>query len=313
MAKLIIGIHVAKEKRKSLTVALEEDIETYRLGCAQVFTHGPQSLNQNNYDEDEIKEVSERIPIVAHSPYKLTVWNKKSSDHKYKVKCLVDEMLAAANAGISCVVVHLLTKHAHSSTLSVLDEIRDKIIRMSESADKDKKSNAEKISSVILVLEHKAHKYYDDSDHDLSYTDSKSFAKFLKSVRDSGYSTHSSPLKVGFCLDTAHMFVSHDDKRFSDAKSMKKYLKPLIPYMDMMAVFHFNGSYYKHGMGKDKHAIPFSDDDYIWSKDSSGAIEILSTIQKHCPKIPIIIEWNAGDIRDIRHCFKKLVKMGFIE
>ncbi len=303
MSKALIGIHVKKEKRISIEDAISEDAEMYPIKCAQIFTHGPRALTQNTYDEGEIKATcaEKSLPLVVHSAYMLTPWKK----NKFQIKCVIKELIDASDVGAGWLILHLPTRLEHSKVISALDKIRKAVAKMD---DEDR----EKISKVVLVLEHKAHKPYDDDDHCESYTDSESIAKFLALLHKSGYNPTSAGLRVGFCLDTAHMFVSHEHREFTGESSMQEYLKPLLPHMHMFSVLHFNGSFHGYGSGHDKHAVPFTKADNIWKKNNAGAVVLIQTMVAHNPTMPIIIEWNFGTPKDMKKCFKRLGELGLI-
>ena len=74
--------------------------------------------------------------------------------------------------------------------------------------------------------------------------------------------------RVGFCLDTAHIWTSGVD--ISDYQSAYDWLVELTIIQTVLPpeniVFHLNGSYYSCGDGRDKHAQLMGADDKIWGK-----------------------------------------------
>ncbi len=298
--KALVGIHIKKEKRGSLDAAMEADIDMYDIGCAQVYTHGPQSLSRNKYDAEEVKQIVDdrKLSLVVHSAYMVSPWKK----NKFMVKCLIQELLDAQEIGAKWLILHLPTKHAHADILRALSRIRKAITKL----DDDDRA---RILQVILTLEHKAHKPYDDDDHDLGFVDSVSAANFIELLKEKKFTPDAPVLRVGFCLDTAHMFVSVENRSLTTESSMQDYLAPLLPHLDMIKVIHFNGSYNKYGSGCDKHSIPFSKDDAIWKKNDTGALHLLRTISAYDPATPFIIEWNLGTPHEMKTCLKKLRKL----
>jgi endonuclease IV len=88
----------------------------------------------------------------------------------------------------------------------------------------------------------------------------------------------------GICLDTAHMFArgmpitTASDVRVTFAKLYNLPIKAI----------HLNGNKREFGSGSDVHTGVGEPDDYIWSKDMSGAIEIIKWAFKN--NVPIILE-----------------------
>lgn len=300
----MIGIHVKKDKRSSLEDAILEDIESYSIRAAQIYTHGPQSLSRNKYNEGQLRDTIEesKIALVVHSAYLVTPWNGNA----FQIKCLITELIDAHDVGASWLILHLPTKRDHNEVITALGKIRDAIAKYDA-------EDREKISRVILVLEHKAHKPYDDTDNNMGYMESASIVHFLKLMRDGGFTPQATGFRVGFCLDTAHMFVSHPKRKFTTEASMKRYIDPFIPYIEMFCVLHFNGSFNKYGTGKDKHTIPFSDVDRTWKKDKSGAVYLVNFFKSYHPNMPMIIEWNLGTSTDMKKCMKTLAKLNLIQ
>ena len=64
----MIGLHVHKHTRKTLTKAIDKDSEKYKLECVQIFTHNPRtgSAIKMNY-KDVLKKCEELdSPLVVH-------------------------------------------------------------------------------------------------------------------------------------------------------------------------------------------------------------------------------------------------------
>lgn len=88
----------------------------------------------------------------------------------------------------------------------------------------------------------------------------------------------------GICLDTAHMFARGIP--LTTAKDVKVMFAKFhsLP----IKAIHLNGNKREFGSGSDVHTGIGEPDDYIWSKDMSGAIEIIKWGFKN--KVPIILE-----------------------
>ena len=125
----------------------------------------------------------------------------------------------------------------------------------------------------------------------------------------------------GWCMDTCHLWSSGIElcnKKITDA-----WLKGL-KYPKKILLFHLNGgSIDIFDTGKDKHMIPFSDEDDIWNSDfmdlddkrvfnldqlkKSSIWSITQFLKKN--KIDSILEINRGNYDDILFAIESLHKL----
>jgi endonuclease IV len=312
-----VGIHVGKGDHKELHDALSAGITKFALRSAQIFCHGPRGLAKNNYDADEIKEVctKAKIPLVVHASYFLMPWKKDDPKFKFKIQSVLMEMLHAAEVGAKHLVMHLPAKASHSTIIRCLKKIQKAIDKLGSDGDQDDLDMKAKICTVILCLEHKAHGPFSDPDNSKNFTSSRGFANFAKELQVNGFSpemSSSSSLRVGLCLDTAHMFVSVEKKSLVSTSSMTKYLSRFEEYKKYIQVIHFNGSCNECGSGHDIHAVPFSIDDKIWNKTHEGALTLIKTVHSWNADTPFIIEWKKGSSDMIDACMNILAKASLI-
>lgn len=295
----MIGIHVKRDKGETLERSIRNQVQKYDLKAVQIFTHGPRNLKKTNYDAEEIKEFVEekKIALIVHSAYQALPWEEKR--RKFICKHIVSAMIDVYDVGGRGLVVHLPSKMKHSKVINVLEDIKKRIGNLEP-------DDLAKIKEVTLILEHKPHKPLDEDENEKSFVVPEALASFLADLKKAEYTPQSQPLRVGFCCDTAHIFVSCEKPALATEKSMKKYLGPLEPHMDMMSALHLNGSYYESGTGRDKHTIPMVDDDEIWGEESIAAIAMLVGTM---PNIPIIVEWNIGTEKELKSFLRKFNKL----
>lgn len=294
---LSIGFHVAKGDHTDLASAIKNAHKQLGVNTVQIFCHGPRRIPRNTYNAEAIRKVAAKynIQIVVHASYLLMPWDKSAKSFKRDVNNVIEELYDAYEVGSRAVVIHLDYKNMHVKTINALKNIRAAIKLLKES-DPDKYAA---VTQVVLALEHKPAYPEEDEEKNMTYIDQDSLANFLATLKKHNMVPTAPVFKVGFCIDTAHVYVGSKIPLTTEAQ-MQKYLFPLMPHMDMMSVLHFNGSITAAGSGHDTHAIPFAPEDLIWHKDHSGAMELVRTLRH----VPIIIEWKRGDESDMIKALK---------
>lgn len=279
-----IGFHIKKDKHDSIADAIRSSVEKFNITCGQIYLFGPRSLKQNDYDEEELKLAIQetKIDIAVHSSYFLSPWDLS----KKQIKLVVRELVAAQNIGAKWLVIHLPASCDHSTIITAIKKIRKEIAKTIGT------------TSVMLLLEHKAHKPYDDDDED-----PKSSTSAVGLAHLAGLITQSDEMKVGLCLDTAHIFVSNSYNTLEQKNKVEQYIAEMgQTAIDLVALIHYNGSYNKFGSGKDKHAIPFCEDDRIWSDEKAGAKSWVTKFGRQCP---FIIECNRGSKKELKYAISE--------
>lgn len=250
----MIGLHVHKHTRKTLTKAIDKDSEKYELECVQIFTHNPRtgSAIKMNY-EDVLKKCEELdLPLVVHSAYITTgvlkLENKEELEQtkgKKKLNLLKRQLEACVELEALGLVVHL-PKAPLSTIVKAMTLIEP----------------TRKKTGCKILLENMWYK-----------PDGKN--TFQTPQRLSKLCEHLSKAKIskdgwGICLDSAHMWAgmtfdnikdSYDVRTFN---GMKKWLKD-FKYRKKIDLIHFNGSYTPITYHKDQHCIPMLyKEDLLW-------------------------------------------------
>lgn len=283
-----IGFHIKKGSHDSLEEAIRANVEKYSLTTAQIFLFGPRNMKQNEYDVDELQSVisETKLRVCVHGSYLLSPWSLKKS----AIGAIVRELEAAQAIGAKWLVFHLTSRIKHEEIILTLCKIKRAV--------KNKMGK----SSVILLLEHKAHKPYDDNDLECT-TSAEGLNHIAHLMIEANMTPESDILPVGLCLDTAHIFVSNTHNTLEKSSMAQQFINVMGPEASgLVCVVHFNGSFSKRGTGKDKHAIPFCEDDRIWSDESSGA-EVW--IKKFGASCVFIIEHNRGTKTQLKYALKK--------
>ena len=294
----MLGIHVAKtskimEKKKSsrsMLDALKEEVKLYGLSAAQIFTHGPRNIKKIKMDHDGIKTfvMENKIELVVHSSYmtvgiwKLAEKSKKDSNvDNRRINHLTDQLQACDDLGVKYLVVHLPNK-PREEVAKCLTILKPQLIKY----------------KCKMCLEVEPFKPSEKS-HETPQKLNRLCAKIAAVLNRKHWK---------LCIDTAHIWGSGIE--VGSALVMDKWIDDLAPWVrNQIAILHLNGSYAKCGSHKDKHAIPFSEEDNIWGKNSdienatltndfnkTGLFSMWKLAQRL--NIPIIYEINRGSEND---------------
>jgi endonuclease IV len=284
-----IGIHVKIDDNETLSKSLRANVKILDSKCAQVFTHGPRGFKKNNYNTQEIKQIvtENNLDLSVHASYMLNPWSNKNNRQAFMVKMVIDELLSAYEIGAKWLVIHLPTKQKHSEIVDALKIINDKINKHPKSAD---------LLSVIICLEHKAHKTPEKWSTRKHFMLPDQLNHLANKIVEAKISDN-----IGYCIDTAHMYVSTLDNDYESEDGMNKYLSSLNNNaVELIKIIHYNGIENKAGSGADKHAIPFVSDDQLWGENKGGAKSLINW-NKHVKKnIPMIIEYNRGILEQLK-------------
>lgn len=285
---LYYGFHVSKVSkvldkrvsRKTMSDAILQDSEIFEINYVQIFTHGPQNLNENKIDYDDVKKLckKKKIGLVVHSSYLSTgIWNmlskpiKKQNTYKWHIKSQAE---ACSKLDADGLVIHLPNndKEDIASVLKHLEHELGNITILLEIENNNKYSDPLQLKELCLYL----------SDN-------------IKS-------------KWLICIDTAHIWSSQIN--IASKKDMKKWFDEFA-YPQFIGLIHFNGSSEKFGSKKDKHAIPLASEDKIWGSyridkkiSKSGAQYVIKYAKKN--KIPLICEINTGSQTNVAQLMKTI-------
>lgn len=185
----MFGLHVSKEdfsgkKCKTIGEAIDNTINEFEIGAAQIFTHGPQNSKKNNVILSKAN-----IEIFVHSSYLCVgVWKNP------KMRFLLEsELTTAESVGARGLVVHLQSVPPEQ-VAAVCQEVHKKIN-----------------FKVPLLLETPAIKSTAENHYSKPET-----LKILSSLlKDSKFDW-------GLCVDTSHLWASGVD--ISTAEAAEKWL-----------------------------------------------------------------------------------------
>lgn len=257
--KFIVGPHVHKDVvsvSKPITDHIKSAIEVAKeygvsIGIIQIFMSNPRNgkllIEPESSTYKELKTLIEQhahIKFIIHSPY---TSNALWSGNQYSAYTLRHDLKHCDDLGLIGTVFHL-DKHDVDDVIKFLPNIMPKL------PEKQKPGLA---------------KFYLESPHtkpDKSlYETPKKILKLFTAIRK-----NIDPYlnRIGFCLDTAHIWTSGVD--IEEYKSAYDWLVELTIIQTILPpeniVFHLNGSYYNCGDGRDKHAPLMSSEDKIWGK-----------------------------------------------
>lgn len=271
----MLGYHVSKGKYKSMEIALAaaaDNLSEYGFArpCAQIFVSGPQSFRQNLTDEDIVKcckvATTRGLNLVIHGAYVDHPWNRaQGAVHNIK-----QELQVAAKLGATGVIVHLGAGAANDASLeTVLKAVGDLPEKV--------------LDRVILWLEINAAK-----PTDATYETPEKITRLFERVHAVG-----SPLRVGLCIDTAHLYSC--GIALDSMIAARRWLEglPNVPIM-----LHLNDSASLLGSGIDRHQTLLEGN--IWKDyhpvtgdlaiEDSGLIELVNYAERN--NIMVVLERN---------------------
>jgi len=299
------GCHVAKvshilpnpnKNRKTMLDAIKKDTDMM-LGCVQIFTQGPRNSRMSPMNYEAISEYckSKKIRLYVHSSY-ITVGifsinheNKNTEKSKNAISGLLKQFEACDKLNSKGLVIHLAKKNTDEiiNTLFVIIPLIKKFktpIVFEQPAKKpdDLKTyeTPEKINNLTIMIMEK-------------------FPKFTNWY---------------WCIDTCHLWSAGIE--LNDKNVIEEWIRE-IKYPAKIGLFHINGGSYEiFNTGKDKHIIPFSEEDDIWKnifdkkniKKNKYKNSSLYPIIKFCKdnNIDSILEINRGSYDDINFTFHVL-------
>lgn len=288
------GFHIAKQSKvrtkkfDTYLDAIKGEVKEFGITLIQIFTHGPRSYNKNNIEYKDVKNYcsNNKIEIICHSSYlSNSLWNKINDN-----KCfnhIKAQMLSCDELNVTQFVLHLPknTNDVIFDCMKKLGKIKPKNLIISlemkplKPHENKTQETPEKINNLCVVLKKLDYKEWN------------------------------------ICVDTAHLWGAGID--VAKKEDVRKWLSDL-KYPDKIGLFHLNGSFAKKGSFKDKHAIPFSNDDLIWKnvvdenvfdyyKENSDYKFSMKDIKKtglyefitfaKLNNIPIVYEINRGNVK----------------
>ena len=284
---LIVGPHVNRDmvsSKETMDKHIATAIETAKDAginprVIQIFISNPRNgkliVDEKHESFEPLKKFisdNPEIKFVCHAPYTTTaLWGGKNP--AYAAHCLRKELKICDKLGLAGTVFHL-------DSHDVDDVIKGLKLLYIDPKDKG------------------GAKYYLESSHtkpNLShYETPEKIGKLFSAIRKEIDPELS---RIGFCLDTAHIWVSGED--ISNEKKGNDYCAGLVNIMSIIPaknmLIHLNGSLKNRGSGVDEHASLMQENDTIWGeyrkkyKESglSAFIDFAKTYQ-----IPCVLERN---------------------
>lgn len=229
------GVHIHKynskkeNKEKIINGNLEKSLlhATKKWTCAQIFTHGPRTMNINEFDEKMIKHVATMIPIYSHASYLTHPW-KSDKSHKH----LKDQLNLCKKMGLKGLVVHL-PKDKPDVVVQAMKIINDKDIPLilemtSVSPNANTYETPEKLNYLINELDRIGNINYGiciDTSHvwaagqDMKYyNDVKKWLNKITSNRITLFHLNGTTIPLGGHKDVHSVPFSSDDLIWGDVK-----------------------------------------------------------------------------------------------
>jgi endonuclease IV len=296
----MIGLHVSKtftigkkHTTRSMSEALRHDINIIKKyidpdvnpPCVQIFVVGPQSFKPTVVG-DEItacKEVldSQNCACVIHGAYVDNPWGDKPTRNG-AIHNIKYELDIAAQIGASGVIIHLGNNTMQGNNLQYVLERIDTTLDPSV------------MEKTILWLEIHAAK---------QSAGTFETVEKLRALFDTIESFNLKHLRVGLCVDTAHLFSCGLSLNTYDIAM--QWFENLSKHIKVNIMLHLNDSASTLGSGKDEHSE--LTEGKIWGEyssehgkpiEDSGLLAILNWAQMN--KTMIILERNYdGAVRDL--------------
>lgn len=242
-----IGNHVQLGEQ-SASQTIKENIARAKsaginLAAIQIFVSGPaNSRVMEKSRQDEIKKIiaETKIELYVHGSYFDNPWGPKAN---FATHNILRELAICDHIGASGLVIHLARAAPADITAAI------KKICKNGAATK-----------IFLEIE----SYFGN---DLTYETPAKIAALANLLKSAGLIN-----KVGFCIDTAHLWSAGVDIRSKEAAAQW-----IAGYSSAAAGFetiiHLNDQVYEFGSGRDEHhALGYGT---IWSQDNSGILPFL--------------------------------------
>jgi len=275
----MLGFHVHKTKdlfdkkrTRNILDALKEDLPLAnkwlqsvktpaKFDCAQIFVCGPQNHNMS-IDEFEANKISEQdIKILTHGAYIDNPWNLSGGSMiNIGRELKMIENFGRNNLGL---VIHM-SNNTDKTYKQVLNQIGE---------------NIGDITGTLFLETHTA--------KNNKFADASALNKLFGDISECDMRG----VKIGLCLDTAHLFASGLD--ITDDIIAKKFLTELNIPQNIYAL-HFNDSQSSLNSGVDIHGCIGTK---IWRNDTNNTKIKRWTDWAHNKSAPIILERNDATIK----------------
>jgi apurinic endonuclease APN1 len=217
-----IGFHLPVSKGFDHTLG-----EARRLGCevCQIFVKNPRSWSEKNLTDREIEafgRLSAQLPVVAHLSYLPNI--AKSDEEPRNLRGLIHEARLASELGIGRMVVHCGSREDTKKGIEVAAmSVSEVLLR----------------TPITVLLENAA------GQGKALGRSADELARIFEMVGGTE--------RVGFCLDTAHLFeAGYDVRRRLTWRTLMRHLEARCG-SGSIAFFHLNDSKTPVGSAVDRH------------------------------------------------------------
>lgn len=283
--------------------AIQVDCEELRLNACQIFVQGPRNSKMSDMDYSAIQDYckTQKINLYVHSSYlsvgifSVNEENAASAKSKFAISNIAQQLDACDQLGARGLVIHL-TKRTPEEIIETLQILYIHIADF----------------HTPLILEQPAKKPGGDKTYETPEMINTLTQMIMEELPE---------LKWGWCIDTCHIWSA--GIALNEKTVMKKWLSDL-EFPKKIALFHLNGgSQDIFGTGRDKHIIPFSNEDDIFKESTQneegdrdftlaqfkkGSIWTLCQFAKK-NKIDAILEINRGSVEDTKFAVATLLKI----
>ena len=244
-----------------------------KINCSQIFTRPPQLFKVLPFDSSKYNKIKEDIKIYKykvfiHGSYLLNLCKTNLEDYVYKV--LTSDLEIAEYIGAVGVIIHM----GHNT-----EKIDDK------EAFNNYIKHLKKIISLTKNLKAKI----------ILETGAGQGKEIATRINELGMIrkrlTETEKTRVGFCIDTCHIFsAGYDLRNLTIVKSLENYIDITLGWANV-DIIHFNDSSCKFNCRKDRHATITTG--YITNKMKyiESFKELFRIFIKH--KVPIILETDS--------------------
>ncbi|TYP72542.1 deoxyribonuclease IV [Paenibacillus methanolicus] len=227
---MIAGCHVSTQGGYKMAARRAMQIGA---NAFQYFSKNPRSLAIKDFDASDAAKCAEisrehGLASIAHSPYPTNIASEDAYHRERTAMSLLNDLAIAEACGSIGVVVHFGVYKGPDP----LEGYRNAVITLSAVA-------SQWAGSAKLLIENQA-----GEGTDMGMT-IEELAQIRSLCRD--------PHKIGFCLDTCHLFAAGVWRGEAEAEWFAKAEK--LGVLAHTEAFHLNDSVYPSGSRRDRHAV----------------------------------------------------------
>lgn len=231
--KRLVGVHLSFNQRLE---GIVERVAELRVRTSQIFGGNPRQWRSVRFDSKNatlFKRAYQKCGIkkfYLHSIYLINLASKNGSIYQNSIKSLVDFMQKAKLLGAEGVITHIGSAREHEDGESARAQVAEAINEV-----------LQRTKTAKLFLENTA---WGEGELGSSIEGLAGIYKLIKNKK-----------RVGFCLDTAHLYESGYNIKTKDG--LDKFLQSFdrIIGLDKLAVLHLNDSKTKLNSKHDRHEV----------------------------------------------------------